>query len=96
MIENTSFDYDPEADEYYLILDGDRHGPIEKQSLADLGSDLHMHFSFFQNAPQYEEVDVPEDADGVPEEEEELSDEELDDMIEEAVEEVEDEMSEED
>lgn len=93
MIENTSVDYDPEADEYYLILDGDRHGPVEKQTLADLGSDLHMHFSFFQNAPQYEEHSPQDGVDG--EVDNESSDEELDDMIEEAVEEVVEEMSEE-
>lgn len=49
MSKKIDVEYDDESDEYILFLDGESQGPVDKDSLQELSSDLYMHFSMFKH-----------------------------------------------
>lgn len=85
---------DDDTDEYYVHIDGEKHGPVDPEDLREVGNNLYLHFVVFPSTPPYdpEEHDVPDEVETT--EVEDLpapSDEEIDELIEDDLEELEDE-----
>lgn len=89
-----SFDVTREDDtnEYYVHIDGEKHGPIDPDDLQQVGNDLYRHFVIYPSTPPYDPDthDVPDDVETTDPDEllEEDIDDEIDDIPE--VEELED------
>jgi len=49
MPKDIDIEYDNETEEYILLLDDEKQGPVDEDSLRELASDLHMSFTVFRD-----------------------------------------------